>query len=217
MAYDWRREQAEANQRRLRDAAIAAQQAAHNRKLEENARKAMNFWAGKMQEDLQKEQKRVYDRVIEQRRAQRSGGQWVDKPLPLTPLPNYFQGLESVPQEPKRNFFDSLAEASAAVVQRIPPLRWLLKFGERVMHLPGKYSAHLAWIGALMGLGYGLIFDRAHLVRAPMIGAIAGGLLLPGFGFALQLLTLFMGMTLIIALVVGVIALVIALLNRFAH
>jgi hypothetical protein len=222
MPYDWRREQEEAGRRRARDAEIAAQQAAHNRKLEENSRKAMNFWADKMQ----KEQQRESDRVTEKRRARSSSGPnlgtgslWVDKPLPGTfdAFPNYYDGHGSVPQKPKKNFFDSLAEASAAVAQSLPPTRWLLKFGEKVMHLPGKYSAHLAWIGAVTGLFYGLIFDRAHLLRATFIGTIAGGILLPGFGFAVQFLTLLMGMTLIIALVVGVIALAIALLNKFGH
>jgi len=51
MPYDWRQEQEEANRRRAREEEIAAQQEAHNQRLEENARKAGQFWEEKMEAD----------------------------------------------------------------------------------------------------------------------------------------------------------------------
>jgi len=53
MPYDWRKEQDEANRRRAREEEISAKQAAWNKKLADDSKKGMDFWAGKMQKEQQ--------------------------------------------------------------------------------------------------------------------------------------------------------------------
>jgi hypothetical protein len=108
MPYDWRREQEQANQRRARDAQIAAQQAAHNRKLQENSKKGMDFWTNKMGKELEEENRRV----VEQKRLQSSSG-WgpaapASDPCLLSPSPT--QHLSDQKRASSRVFWISRSE-----------------------------------------------------------------------------------------------------------
>jgi hypothetical protein len=51
MPYDWRREQEAANRKRAADAEIRAKQDAWNKKLADDSKKSMDFWANKMQKE----------------------------------------------------------------------------------------------------------------------------------------------------------------------
>jgi hypothetical protein len=216
MAYDWRREQAEANQRRARDAQIAAQQEAHNRKLQENSKKAMDFWAIRMGKQLEDENRRV----LERKNSQRSSG-WG------TGTANRSIGVESfrvasqpyaMPERSREGIVESILDLALEIAESIPPLNWLIVTGKSLFDLPGKYYARLAGVGAAVGLVYGIRLGNPRLIALTMFfGAAAGGLLLGIIGGLLYALAILIALVLLLAAIaafVGFIYLVFRLINR---
>jgi hypothetical protein len=217
MAYDWRREQEEANRRHARDAEIAAQQAAHNRKLQENSKKAMDFWANKMGKELEDENRRV----IEQKRSQSSSGWgtgtgWGTGSVGVESSPIASRPYAG-PERSKEGIVESILDLALEIAESIPPLKWLIVTGKSLFALPGKYYARLAAAGAAIGLVYGIWLGNPRVIPLTIFfGAVAGGLLLGIIGGLLYALAILTALTLLLAAIaaaIGVIYLLVRVIN----
>jgi hypothetical protein len=131
------------------------------------------------------------------------------------PWPEDFATSVPASRASKKPFFEWLAETAGKLVEVFPPFRGLTKIGERIMHLPGRYSARLAGIGAAIGFVFGLIHGQLQwVILSPIVGAVAGGMLLPAFGFGLQFITLLIAALLILAMIVGFVVLLVYLMTK---
>jgi hypothetical protein len=131
------------------------------------------------------------------------------------PWPENFATSVPASRAPKQTFFDWLAETAGKLVEVFPPSRGLTKIGERIMHLPGRYSARLAGIGAAIGFVFGLIHGQLRsIILSTIFGAVAGGMLLPAFGFGLQFITLLIAAVLILAMIVCSVVLLVYLITK---